>query len=131
MLLLLIPLSADALTAIVLVFLMGLTGFTANPVVTALAVRFAGDAPTLASAVSTSAVNVCVAAGSWLVGTALDSPLGLAGPPLVGTVTAAFTLLPLTALALRGAPRVPRIVAQGTAPASARREESAEASSHR
>ncbi|MGW3115911.1 hypothetical protein ACWDBW_01970 [Streptomyces sp. NPDC001107] len=80
---------------------------------------------------STSAFNVGVAAGSWLVGTALASPLGLAGPPLVGTVTAAFTLLPLIALALRGAPRVPRIVAQGTAPAPARPEESAEASSHR
>ncbi|MCD9874899.1 MFS transporter [Streptomyces guryensis] len=129
-LLLLIPLSTDALTATALVFLMGLTGFTVNPVVTALAVRFAGDAPTLASAMSTSAFNVGVAAGSWFAGTALDSPLGLTGPPLVGTVAAALTLVPLTALAVRTTPSVPRIVAQRTASAPPRPEEPAQAPSH-
>ena len=44
-LLLLIPLSAHPVTATALVFLMGLTGVTANPVATALAVRLAGEAP--------------------------------------------------------------------------------------
>ncbi|MGW5462625.1 hypothetical protein [Streptomyces sp. NPDC003996] len=84
-LLLLIPLSANPLTATVLVFLMGLTGFTVNPVVTALAMRFAGGAPTLTSALSTSAFNTGIAAGSAIAGTALESSLGLTGPPLVGT----------------------------------------------
>ncbi|WP_037680200.1 MFS transporter [Streptomyces griseus] len=122
-LLLLIPLSTNPVTATVLVFLMGLTGFTVNPVVTALAVRFAGDAPTLASAMSTSAFNVGVATGSWTAGTALDSALGVTGPPLVGTVTAALTLLPLIALAARATPRTSRVVARRTASAQPRQEE--------
>ncbi|MFF8618551.1 MFS transporter [Streptomyces sp. NPDC015350] len=47
---LLIPLSTGPVTSVALVFLMALAGFTVNPVVTSLAVRFAGDAPTLTSA---------------------------------------------------------------------------------
>ena len=76
-----IPLSTNAVTATVLVFLMGLTGFAVNPVVTALAMRFAGDAPTLTSALTTSAFNVGVAGGSWIAGEALDFSLGVTGPP--------------------------------------------------
>ncbi|MEV5712984.1 MFS transporter [Amycolatopsis mediterranei] len=98
---LLIPLSASPIAAIALIFLMALTGFTVNPIVTALAVRFAGDAPTLTSALSTSAFNTGIAAGTAVAGTALDS-LGLTGPPLVGAVIAALTLLPLAALAHLG-----------------------------
>ncbi|MGX1128242.1 putative MFS family arabinose efflux permease [Streptomyces glaucescens] len=106
-LLLMIPLSGNPVTATVLVFLMGLTGFTGNPVVTAPAVRFAGEAATLTSALTTSAFNTGIAAGSWIAGVALDSALGLTGPPLVGAVIAALTLLPLIALAVRGTPRSP------------------------
>ncbi|MEV4229705.1 MFS transporter [Streptomyces bobili] len=118
-LLLMIPLSANAVTATVLVFLMGLTGFAVNPVVTALAMRFAGEAPTLTSALTTSAFNMGVAGGSWIAGVALDSSLGLTGPPLVGTVIAVLTLLPLIALAVHGTSGGSRIVAQHTAPAHA------------
>ncbi|MFI6440275.1 hypothetical protein [Streptomyces sp. NPDC050759] len=64
------------------------------------ALRFAGSAPNLVSGLSVSAPNVGIAVGSWAAGTALSSPLGQAGPPLVGTVAAALTLVPLTALAL-------------------------------
>jgi DHA1 family inner membrane transport protein len=113
-LLLLIPLSDSPVAAVALVFLMALTGFTVNPVVTSLAVRFAGDAPTLTSALTTSAYNTGIAIGSSIAGTALDSSLGLTGPALVGTVSAALTLLPLIALALRGTRRPARIVAQRT-----------------
>ncbi len=122
---LMIPLSAGAVTATILVFLMGLTGFAVNPVVTALAMRFAGDAPTLTSALTTSAFNIGVAGGSWIAGTALDSSLGVTGPPLVGAVIATLTLLPLIALAVRGASGRSRIVAQGTAPAHAPSDEPA------
>ncbi|GLY85262.1 hypothetical protein [Actinoallomurus iriomotensis] len=115
--LLLIPLSRSPLAAVVLVFLMALTGFAVNPVVTSLAVRFAGEAPTLTSALTTSAYNTGIAAGSALAGRALASSLGLTGPALVGTASAALTLLPLTALALSGTHHTPRIVAQHTAPA--------------
>ncbi|MFE1885690.1 MFS transporter [Streptomyces diastatochromogenes] len=128
-LLLLIPLSANPVTAVALVFLMALAGFTVNPVVTALAVRFAGDAPTLTSALTTSAFNVGIAAGSALAGTSLESSLGLTGPPLVGAAIAVLTLLPLIALAVRGTSTTTRMVAQRTgatqapsdAPASAPR----------
>ncbi|MFD3499395.1 MFS transporter [Streptomyces sp. NPDC058678] len=121
-LLLLIPLSGNPATATLLVFLMGLTGFTVNPVVTALAMRFAGDAPTLTSALTTSAFNTGIAAGSAIAGTALDSSLGLTGPPLVGTVIAALTLLPLMALAVHGSSRTGRIVARSSAPTQRRRD---------
>ncbi|MFB7597382.1 MFS transporter [Streptomyces sp. NPDC056160] len=107
-LLALIPLSTSPVAAVVLVFLMALTGFTVNPVVTSLAVRFAGDAPTLTSALTTSAYNTGIAAGSAIAGRALDSSLGLTGPALVGTVSAALTLLPLIALALGGTARTAR-----------------------
>lgn len=82
-LLALVLLSATPTVAIALVFLMGLTGFAVNPVVTALAVRFAGPAATLAAALSTSAFNFGIAAGSSLAGVALGSSLGETGPPLV------------------------------------------------
>ncbi|MBW8800791.1 MAG: MFS transporter [Streptomyces sp.] len=118
-LVLLIPLSSGPVTAVALVFLMALAGFTVNPVVTSLAVRFAGDAPTLTSALTTSAYNTGIAVGSALAGQALDTSLGVTGPPLVGTVSAALTLVPLIALALSGTRNPARIVTQGTAPASA------------
>jgi predicted MFS family arabinose efflux permease len=111
-LLLLIPLSTNPLAAVVLVFLMALTGFTVNPVVTSLAVRAAGDAPTLTSALTTSAYNTGIAAGSAIAGTALDSSLGLTGPALVGAASAALTLLPLIALSLSGTRHRTRIIAQ-------------------
>ncbi|WP_405607158.1 MFS transporter [Streptomyces sp. NBC_00076] len=114
-LLLLIPLSAGPVTATFLVFLMALTGFTVNPVVTSLAVRFAGNAPTLTSALTTSAYNTGIAAGSAIAGRAIDSSLGLTGPPLVGAVSALLTLLPLLALAVSRTPRTARVVSQRTA----------------
>lgn len=111
-LLLLIPLSDSPVAAMALIFLMALTGFTVNPVVTSLAVRFAGDAPTLTSALTTSAY------GAGIAGRALDSSLGLTGPALVGTVSAALTLLPLIALSLRGTHHPTLIVAQRAATAT-------------
>nr|WP_257232516.1 MFS transporter [Streptomyces sp. Rer75] len=124
---LLITLSASPVTATALVFLMVLAGFTVNPVVTSLAVRFAGNAPTLTSALTTSAYNTGIAAGSAVAGMTMDSSLGLTGPPLVGTVSAALTLLPLLALAFSGTPRTARIVARHTTRAHAQDDEHAQA----
>jgi DHA1 family inner membrane transport protein len=104
-LLLLVFFSTSAVATVVLVTVMGVTGFAATPVLGALVMRFAGSAPTLASALASSSSNVGIAVGSWVAGVALASPLGQAGPPLVGTVTAALTLVPLTALALMRATR--------------------------
>jgi DHA1 family inner membrane transport protein len=126
-LLLLIPLSTGPVAAVLLVLLMALTGFTVNPVVTSLAVRAAGDAPTLTSGLTTSAYDTGTAAGSALAGVAVDSSLGLTGPALVGAALAALTPIPLIALA-RGATRHrTRITAQRATPALARNDASAPA----
>ncbi|MFF5553415.1 MFS transporter [Streptomyces olivaceoviridis] len=113
-LLALIPLSTTPVAAVALIFLMALTGFTVNPVVTALAVRFADDAPTLTSALTTSAYNTGIAAGSALAGQALASSLSATGPALVGALFTGLTLLPLIALATAARPGTSRIIAQGT-----------------
>ncbi|WP_406090610.1 MFS transporter [Streptomyces sp. NBC_01013] len=115
-LLALIPLSATPVAAIALIFLMALAGFTINPVVTALAVRFAGDAPTLTSALTTSAYNTGIAAGSALAGQALASSFGVTGPALVGSVLAGLTLLPLIALAVAARRGTTRTVAKMRSP---------------
>ncbi|WP_051138232.1 hypothetical protein [Streptomyces canus] len=66
----------------------------------ALAVRFAGRSPTLGSALTVSAFNLGIAAGSWAAGHALESSLGATGPAAVGTVIAGLTLIPTIAIAL-------------------------------
>ncbi|MFE9725721.1 MFS transporter [Streptomyces sp. NPDC005794] len=126
-LLLLIPLSTGPVMAVVLIFLMALAGFTVNPVVTSMAVRSAGDAPTLTSALTTSAYNTGIAAGSAIAGMALDSSPGLTGPALVGAVFAALTLLPLTALALSGTRHRTPIVAPRSTPTCVREDASSPA----
>ena len=84
---------------VVLVVLLGLVGLSANPVLSSLAVRFAGVAPTLGVAMSVSAYNLGTAVGSWIAGSTLSSGLGASGPAVVGTVIAAITLLPAVTVA--------------------------------
>ncbi|MEU4464110.1 MFS transporter [Streptomyces sp. NPDC024017] len=93
-------LSTHAVPTVALIALLGLFGLGANPVLIALAVRFAGQAPTLGSALTVSAFNLGTAIGSWIAGVALESPLGAAGPAVIGTVIAALTLVPTIAIAL-------------------------------
>ncbi|MCY1676900.1 MFS transporter [[Kitasatospora] papulosa] len=93
-------LSGYAAPTMVLVALLGLFGLGANPVLISLAVRFAGKAPTLGSALTVSAFNLGTAIGSWIAGLALESPLGATGPAAVGTAIAALTLIPTIAIAL-------------------------------
>src|SRR4051794_19824122 len=88
-----------ALTA-ALIALLGAFGLGGNPGLISLAVRFAGRAPLLGSALTVAAFNAGTAAGSWIAGLALDSQLGAVGPAAVGTVIAAMTLIPTTAVAL-------------------------------
>lgn len=93
-------LSGFAVPTVTLVALLGFFGFVATPVLISLGVRFAGRAPTLASALTVSAFNLGTAAGSWIDGLALDSTLGAAGPAMIGTGIAALTLVPASAIAL-------------------------------
>jgi DHA1 family inner membrane transport protein len=83
-----------------LVGLLGLFGLGANPVLIALAVRYAGRVPTLGSSLSVAAFNCGTALASWIAGISLASPLADTGPVVVGTVIAALTLIPAMALAL-------------------------------
>ncbi|MEE1762396.1 MULTISPECIES: MFS transporter [unclassified Streptomyces] len=93
-------LAGYAVPTIVLVALLGFFGLGANPVLMALAVRFARQAPVLASVLTVSAFNLGTAVGSRIAGLTLDSSLGTTGPAAVGTAIAALTLIPTTALAL-------------------------------
>jgi DHA1 family inner membrane transport protein len=80
---------------VVLVALLGLFGMSTNPVLIGKAVAYAERAPTLASALSTSAFNFGTAVGSWIAGFALESALGVTGPVVVGTAIAALYFVPL------------------------------------
>ena len=100
---LILVLSHHRLALIPLVALMGLAGFAVNPVVSALAIRFGGGGPMLPASLTPASFNVGIAAGSWLGGIALNSPLGTVGPVVVGLVISTATLIPLTVMARRGA----------------------------
>ena len=94
-------LAGSAVPTVLLVVLLGLLGLSANPVLSALAVRFAGIAPTLGVAMSVAAYNLGTAVGSGLAGRAIDSPLGATGPAVVGVGLAALTLVPVVLLVER------------------------------
>ncbi|MEO6089234.1 MAG: MFS transporter, partial [Umezawaea sp.] len=102
-------LSGFAAATIALVALLGFFGLGANPVLGSLVVRFAGRAPTLATALSVSAFNLGTAVGSWFAGLALDSTLGTTGPAVVGSAIAALTLIPTITIARRHRPAAPII----------------------
>jgi predicted MFS family arabinose efflux permease len=98
-LLVLIPLSANAATAVILITLLGAATMAVPPVATGLSVQLAGSAPTLAVAFTVSAFNAGIAAGSSIAGYTLNSSLGTTGPATVGAVMVALGLVPLIALA--------------------------------
>jgi DHA1 family inner membrane transport protein len=104
-LVMLIPLSADPLTAVIVITLLGVATMAIPPVATGLSVRLAGSAPTLAAAFAVSAFNGGIAAGSSMGGYTLDTSLGQTGPATVGAVMAALGLVPLAALVVRRASR--------------------------
>ena len=86
--------------ALLLFALLGLTGLSANPMYVALAVRFGGHAPTLATAMATSLFNLGTAIGTAISAATLNTSLGATGPALVGAVCAALIVVPLGALTL-------------------------------
>lgn len=92
-------LSGSAAATAALVALLGFAGLGANPVLIGLAVRFAGRAPTLGSALSVSAFNFGTAVGSSSAGRALGT-FGPVGPVAVGAAIAALTLIPAVAVAV-------------------------------
>jgi DHA1 family inner membrane transport protein len=101
----LIPLSAQPVSAVIVITLLGVVTMAIPPVATGLSVRLAGSAPTLAAALTVSAFNGGIAAGSLIGGQTLDSSLGETGPATVGVVMVALGLVPLIALAAYRASR--------------------------
>jgi predicted MFS family arabinose efflux permease len=85
--------------AVTLVVLLGAAAFVLTPILVAQALRAASSAPTLVSALATSAFNVGGASGSLLGGLALSTSLGLRGPALTGLILTLASLVPLTLLA--------------------------------
>ena len=79
-LVLLIPLSANPVTAVIVITLLGVVTMAIPPVATGLTVRLAGSAPTLAAAFTVSAFNGGIAAGSSIGGHTLDTSLGADRP---------------------------------------------------
>jgi predicted MFS family arabinose efflux permease len=102
-LVLLVPLSANPVTAVVVITCLGVVTMAIPPVATGLSLRLAGSAPTLAAAFAVSAFNGGIAAGSSVGGHTLDTSLGATGPAIVGAVMVALGLIPLAALATRRA----------------------------
>jgi DHA1 family inner membrane transport protein len=94
--------SGSAWLTVVLVVLLGLFGLSANTVLIHLAVRFAGKAATLGSALSVASFNAGTAIGTAIAGAVLATPLGLTGPAMVGAVIVALTLIPAIGLAVLG-----------------------------
>lgn len=93
--------SAQPVALLAWVTLLGLVGMSASPVLVSLAIRYGGDAPTLAGAMPTSLFNLGTAVGTGITGMALGTGLGASAPAAVGTVFAVLLFIPLGALALR------------------------------
>jgi DHA1 family inner membrane transport protein len=104
-LVLLIPLSARPVTAVIVVTLLGAVTMAIPPVATGLSVGLAGSAPTLAAALTVSAFNGGIVAGSSIGGLTLDTSLGETGPATLGVVMVTLGLIPLAALAMTRATR--------------------------
>src|SRR3954462_14005699 len=104
-LVLLIPLSANPLTAVIAITLLGAATMAIPPVATGLSVRLAGSAPTLAAAFTVSAFNGGVATGSAIGGHTLNTSLAETGPATLGVVMVGLGLIPLAVLAMRRASR--------------------------
>ena len=67
-------LSTLPIPTLVLFTVLGLVGLSANPVLINMAVRYGGDAPTLASAMATSMFNLGTAVGTAITAIALTGP---------------------------------------------------------
>jgi DHA1 family inner membrane transport protein len=89
--------AGSPVVATVLLMVVGASAFAlVAPFMTRLIDQAAG-APLLASAAGGSAVNTGAALGAYLGGLAIDTPLGVTGPPAAGAVIAAAGLVAVLA----------------------------------
>lgn len=101
---------------LILFTLLGLVGLSANPTLIALAARFGGDAPTLATAMPTSIFNLGTAIGTGISAATLRTSAGELGPLVVATIAAVLIFVPLLAL-IRVQRHRPHTPAESTVPA--------------
>ncbi|WP_408097323.1 MFS transporter [Peredibacter sp. HCB2-198] len=85
--------SASQVSVVVLVFLLGFTGFATVPPLQMKVLESAGDAPTLASALNIAAFNLGNALGAWSGGVIIDNGPGLSAVPWGGFAISAAALL--------------------------------------
>ncbi|MBA8823041.1 DHA1 family inner membrane transport protein [Saccharopolyspora lacisalsi] len=87
-------------SAAVTLLLIGVTGFSAGPIVQTLIMRRAEGAPSLASASVHSAFNIANAMGAYLGGLVIAGGLGITAPNWVGAALAFSGLIPAIASGL-------------------------------
>ncbi|GAA1939836.1 MFS transporter [Agromyces allii] len=104
-------LAASPVAVIVLLVLMGGFGFGTVPALQSRVMRYADQAPTLASGANIAAFNVGNALGAFAGGLAISAGLGYTSPIWVGAIITAAALLVMVvawATARAGAPRIER-----------------------
>lgn len=85
--------ASNPVTTLVAMFLLGAVGFATAPGLQLRIMRFAGDAPTVASGANIAALNIGNAVGAWLGGVTIAAGLGFVSPLYVGAALAVVALL--------------------------------------
>jgi DHA1 family inner membrane transport protein len=85
------------LATIISILLMGTIGLATAPGLQIRIMKYAADAPTLASGTNIAALNIGNAIGAWLGGVALSAGFGYTAPLWVGAALASGALLVLVA----------------------------------
>jgi DHA1 family inner membrane transport protein len=106
LMLLLLLLSTVPAPTLLLLGLLGITSFLGNPMLVALAVRYGGAAPNLATAISTTAFNLGVTISTSIAAGAFAA-VGPTGPVIVGAATFGLLFIPLLALVTLDRPPIP------------------------
>jgi DHA1 family chloramphenicol resistance protein-like MFS transporter len=86
-----VPAESQAAT-VLLVFLVGLSGFLVNPAVLGRVFAIAGDAPTLAGATNVSSMRLGITLAPLLGGLAIGAGFGIESVGWVGAVTAVVSI---------------------------------------
>ncbi|SFH42366.1 MFS transporter, DHA1 family, arabinose polymer transporter [Amycolatopsis regifaucium] len=74
----------ERVSAVIMVFVLGVASFAMVPVFQTRVMDVAKDAPSLASSVNAAAFNVGIALSAWFGGMAIDGGLGLIAPVWIG-----------------------------------------------
>jgi MFS transporter, DHA1 family, chloramphenicol resistance protein len=111
-------LSSAPVPTLIVFAVLGFTGLSANPVLTALAMRYAAPTPAIASALTPAAFNLGTAIGTGVTSAALRGPAGPLAPVEVGAAAALLVLLAGIAIALLRPRTAPEAGGAACAPAA-------------